>query len=264
MKGKIFVCVCALLAHIATAQAHGDIDVVLLGDSNTSIGGDACDNPTGWSKWFKDAFGPASCRSYARSGATWTNTPATRYDTAENTAVISDDNVIYNQVNRLREACNAGGQPEPDLIIIAAGTNDAWFPDKRPSVFGMSVDEAFAATDSFITWRAPGTIVTLAEAVRYCCETLMQDYPDAQIVLLTPLQSAVADAERLRQAADVIAGCGGRMALAVIRQDRVSSVYNVREKVTRSNTYDGTHTSPAGARRNGTQIARMVSAVIDR
>lgn len=264
MKGGIIFLICVWQAYTAVAQPHADMDIVLLGDSNTSIGGDDCDNPTGWNKWFKDAFAPATCKSYARSGATWTNTSRTTYDTTEDTGVISDDNVIYNQVNRLREAFQAGGQPEPDLIIIAAGTNDAWFPDRRPSVFGMTVSEAFAYTDSFITGRAPGTIVTLAEAVRYCCETLMQDYPDAQIILLTPLQSAVADAERLRQASDIIADCGGRMALAVIRQDRMSAVYDVREKMSRHSTYDGTHTSTTGARRNGTQIARMVSALIDR
>ena len=53
-------------------QAQSVMHVVILGDSNTFIGGDQCDKPQGWNKWFKELANPLSCRSYARSGATWT------------------------------------------------------------------------------------------------------------------------------------------------------------------------------------------------
>ena len=73
---------------VAQEQCH----VVILGDSNTWIGGDYCDKPRGWNKWFKDAFQPTSIRSYARSGATWTNTPTTQMNTQETTDILGNDN----------------------------------------------------------------------------------------------------------------------------------------------------------------------------
>ena len=61
-------------------HAQMPMHIVLLGDSNPFLGGDDCDKPEGWNKWFKDLAEPLSCRSYARSGATWTHTSKTAYD----------------------------------------------------------------------------------------------------------------------------------------------------------------------------------------
>ena len=117
---------------ILPTTAGMPLHVVILGDSNTWLGGDDCNKPQGWNKWFCDAFQPASCRSYARSGATWTNTPQTRRNTQENIGILGNDNVIYNQICRLEEAIFNGSQPTPQLILILAGTNDAWFLKSRP------------------------------------------------------------------------------------------------------------------------------------
>ena len=50
--------VCGTDRVVVPLRGNGNINVVILGDSNTSIGGDACDNPRGWNKWFKDKFAP--------------------------------------------------------------------------------------------------------------------------------------------------------------------------------------------------------------
>ena len=131
------------------------MNIVLLGDSNTWIGGDECDKPQGWNKWFKDLANPLSCHSYARSGATWTHTSLTDYDTEEDTGVLSDNNVVYNQINRLKEAYQQQKQVKPDLIIVMAGTNDLWFADKRP--------------DSLSTW------------IRYDAQLLKEAFPESRI-----------------------------------------------------------------------------------
>ena len=86
------------------ARAQQQLHIAILGDSNTWLGGDECDNQKGWNKWFKDILQPASCRSYARSGATWTHTTKTKRDTKENIGKLGKDNVIFNQVMRLKEA----------------------------------------------------------------------------------------------------------------------------------------------------------------
>jgi len=252
-----------LLGEHTAMAGHGTVDVVILGDSNTSIGGDGCDNPKGWNKWFRDKFAPKTCRSYARSGATWTNTCATVYDTQENTGKLSNNNVIYNQINRLRAACGKGTQPVPELILIAAGTNDAWFSEARPGAFDKTATQVFAENSGrFITDKSVCNVVTLAESVRYGCEMLMESFPDAQIILLTPLQSVQAGMAEIRKVGDIIEDCGHYMSINVIRQDYGSGVYSVREKASGKFTYDGTHTSEEGARCCGYYIANMVSAVL--
>lgn len=238
--------------------------VVVLGDSNTWLGGDDCSKPRGWNTWFKQAFKPTSCRSYARSGATWTNTTETRRNTQENTGVLGNDNVMYNQIERLKEACERGEQAVPELIILAAGTNDAWFAKERPGAFDVSVGEAFLPPTDSIVSRPAAKVCSLAESVRYGCELLRTAFPDARLVLLTPLQTTAAPAELIAQAGDIIEACAERLQAQAIRMDRESCVKAEAERVKRRYTYDGTHTSEAGARQNGLLVAKRLKEIYNK
>lgn len=255
--------VITLLLFLATSlHANDSIHVAILGDSNTWLGGDQCDQPRGWNKWFKDYFAPASCRSYARSGATWTNTARTKRNPDEVKEVLSDDNVAYNQIVRLEQAHQQGVQPTPDLIIISLGTNDAWFTKRRPGVFDTTAAEAFATGDTLITSRHPSAVLSLAESVRYGCEMLASMFPEAQIILLTPMQTTATSYENIRLAGDIIEECGNRMSISVIRLDKESCVSRTHEMQTKRFTTDGTHTNEEGARRNGRFIANKVRSLI--
>lgn len=169
-------------------QSSSEEDVVILGDSNTWLGGDDCSKPKGWNTWFKEALKPRSCRSYARSGATWTHTPNTQRDTKENIGSLGDNNVIMNQICRLEEAINEGSQVKPSLILIAAGTNDVWFKDKRPHAFAP------------LEFR----LESLQGIVDYCCLKLFRLCPQAQVVLITPMQTIQADTTDIHRAGDII------------------------------------------------------------
>ena len=68
--------------------------------------------------------------------------------------------------------------------------------------------------------------------------------------------------EQIRKAGDIIEQCGNRMCISVIRQDKQGCVYDLREKEQPHNTYDGTHTSIEGARRNGYFIANQLKAIL--
>ncbi len=253
---------CAMGLSAIHAAGHGHVNVVILGDSNTSIGGDACDKAIGWSTWFKEAFAPASCRSYARSGATWTNTVRTRRNETEYTERLGDDNVVYNQACRLITACEAGQQVAPQLIMVAAGTNDAWFGRQRPQRYAKTPEQVFAEPSAVDQQLPVSRQTTLAGAVRYVCELLMTRFPDAQIVLLTPMQCTAAPADDIRRVGDIIEACGRQMSLSVIRQDYGSAVSRLRESQHPTFTSDGTHTNERGARRNGAYIAHMVEALL--
>ncbi|MCR4602539.1 MAG: SGNH/GDSL hydrolase family protein [Prevotella sp.] len=252
------VSVLALLLALALPALGQPLDIVVLGDSNTWLGGDDCSKPRGWNTWFKEALQPASCRSYARSGATWTHTPATKRNLVQDIGVLGDDNVVYNQIERLKEAHEKGRQPAPQLIVVAAGTNDAWFAEKRPHAFDKTVAQAFTQQEGPAASKSVNEVLTLAEAVRYDCELLMEAFPDARLLLLTPLQSTAVTAELISRTGDIIEGCGRKMELAVIRMDHDGCVCATDERVKKRYTYDGTHTSEEGARRNGYLVAQRV------
>lgn len=246
--------------------------VVVLGDSNTWLGGDSCNRDRGWTRWFCEAFRPASCRSYARSGATWTTTPETVRDVDGYTERLGDNNVIFNQICRLADDVSGGRQARPTLIIISAGTNDAWFKAARPGALDATADDVAADGRSAETGTKSGTTVaddrngvpaammTLAGAVSRCCGMLQETYPGVRIVLLTPMQSTAVSMSDISRAGDIIEECGRRMGLTVIRQDRDSCVKRAQEQRRRCMTTDGTHTSVEGARRNGMMIARRLAA----
>ena len=190
--------------HNGIAQNRA-LHVVILGDSNTWLGGDDCSKPRGWNKWFNDAMEPASIRSYARSGATWTHTPATTRNTQENIGVLGDNNVISNQVHRLVEASENGRQTTPDLILIMAGTNDVWFNDKRPHAL-----------------EATGDATTLTGAVKLNVELLRETFPQSQIILMTPMQTTAAPVDSIAKAGDLIEAEGLNQGCSVIRMASVN------------------------------------------
>ncbi|MBQ9560640.1 MAG: SGNH/GDSL hydrolase family protein [Bacteroidaceae bacterium] len=263
MRHRLLIFVLLMQLAVPGRSQTAALHVAILGDSNTWLGGDDCRKPRGWNTWFRESLAPATCRSYARSGATWTHTEDTKQNTTEDTGVLSDDNVIFNQVWRLRDAVRRGEQACPDLILIAAGTNDVWFPQKRPRVFAQRVDEVFAATGEPDLTAASEAWQTLAGAVRNGCEMLQESFPDAQIILLTPMQSTAIETADITKAGDVIEACGMRMNLSVIRMDREGCVNRMREQRRMRYTYDGTHTSEAGARRNGRYVANRVRSLLE-
>lgn len=254
--------VCCVPENVCAEQKcdHSMLDVVILGDSNTWLGGDDCTGEKGWNKWFADTFAPATIRSYARSGATLTNTVATKKNLAENIDVLGDNNVIYNQVCRLQEEYSSGDQPEPEIVIIAAGTNDAWFVNKRPQAMTHVAADRLHRADFLNT--SPAEVLTMQESVAMCCAMLRATFPSVRIVLLTPLQTVKVSVADIKKAGDLIEECGRVLNCPVIRQDSECCVRRVDELKQFLNTYDGTHTSERGARINGEYIARKVCSLL--
>lgn len=241
------------------AQEIRDIhscNIVVLGDSNTWLGGDNCDKPEGWTKWFKETVRPASCRSYARSGSTWTNTVNTKRNLKENIGVLGDDNVIYNQINRLSHDLDSNRIATPDVIIIAAGTNDVWFKNKRPGVLDRSALTAEEAAS--LVGTQPCSVLTLAESVAQGCGLLHRICPAARIMLLTPMQTTQASETDVAAAGDIMENFANAMGLDIVRLDRLSCVKRSIEQRHYTYTTDGTHTNKAGAKSNGRLVAGVV------
>ena len=237
--------------------------VVFLGDSNLWFGGEDCTDERGWSRWFCEETRPDAVRSFARSGATWSHNAQTLPDTIEVTELITDYNVIYNQATRLIGTVERGEFPCPDIIIIAAGTNDAWFQKKRPHVLEISPEEAFATPWETLRDKPLADILGLATAVRLNCKRLQAAYPSAQLVLITPLQSTAVRLKDIHRAGDIIEMCADRLRLPCIRMDYDTPIESAREKAVKTYTTDGTHTNPRGAQALGHFVAENFKALFD-
>ena len=237
MMRRIGMTMVLLLCGIFAVLAQQPLHVVILGDSNTFIGGDQCDKPQGWNKWFKEMLLPMSCRSYARSGATWTETPQTERDTDGYWDILNDNNVISNQIWRLiRDVNETRIQVMPDLILIMAGTNDLWFADKRPE--------------------------PLPDAIQKDCELLTRNFPEARIILITPPPFTKVSMDVQHHAAEVIEQCAQSMGLSVIRLDRAKPLLPPSKLVRRGYSKDGVHTTPKGAKVLGKYIYNQVQAIL--
>lgn len=213
-----------------------DEHVVMLGDSNTWIGGDDCSKPAGWNYWFVKLAAPASAHSYARSGATWTATPCTRRDVKENVGVISDNNVIYNQVARLQEAVKSGYQPVPTLVFISAGANDAWFSRRRPRALKDSSCSSYS--------ESPASAMTLPDAVKQTCGMLKKEFPDVRIVVLVPFPMKSVKTESMERASRLISETAREVGAEVIFQKESGVGYGTSGE---PSTSDGNHTNLHGA-----------------
>ena len=88
---------------------------------------------------------------------------------------------------------------------------------------------------------------------------LKSKFPEARIIILTPMQTTAAPTEKIHRASQIMEECAKLMDMEVIRLDTESCVRSEDEQKRKRFTYDGTHTSVEGARRNGYMIAERVS-----
>lgn len=256
MRRKGLVLVCLLASTMIMAR---DIRYAFLGDSNTWNGGVKCQNEDSWVYWFMQQMQPAEAWNLARSGATWTNTSETLRMPFDSTAVLSHQNVIMNQVVRLLQAVQLKKQSDPDVILIMAGTNDAWFEQKRPGIWDMTVEEAFEIDAEELMNREPGEVTSLALSVRYAVETLQRAFPLAQIVLLTPMQTTKTSLEKIQRVSEVIDGCGLVLGVPVIHLEGEQFISRSQEQQAFTLTKDGAHTNVRGAKKVGQKVASLIT-----
>ncbi len=245
---SIFLVVLAfLVACTKNETTISEQNVALFGDSMTWYGGDSCELERGWTYHFKRAVNPKSITLYARSGATWSNTDSTVVDTKFYTGRLNDKNVIYTQIQRLIDSTSVGMAPRPDVILVYAGANDCWYSDRRPGLFSLSAKEALESApypDSI----APNQVTSLAGSVRLGCDILRKNFPEARIVLMTPIQMVPRSVEEVERVANIIDSVGTGLGLEVLRADKLVGIRHDAEKEQMVYTIDGVHTTPAGAK----------------
>ncbi len=250
---KIILTLIVLLLSLGNANAQR---IAIIGDSNTWLGGDNNNGKKGWNHWFCEIFKPDTCRSYARSGATWTNTVKTQLNTKENIGSLGDNNVAYNQMHRLFEDT----QLKPNVVIIALGTNDLWFKSKRPHLFAKS-QLNYDSKDFLAT--PPNKLLTLTDCVTHTIRSINRTYPKAKVVLITPAECIHVNNTELTRLADMLENIGKTLGASTIRLDKLSEIKSDKERIKKDFTYDGTHTSEKGAKSNAAIIAKELKQILD-
>ena len=218
------------------------LNISLLGDSMTWIGGENCEKEEGWTHYLKERFPNANIDIYARSGATWTNTPKTKGDAKAYSVVIENENVLYNQVSRLINEAETDPAKRPDLIILYAGANDAWFEKRRPGLYNE------IKTPADITTCKPSQCTTLASSIQLGVKKLQKAFPEARIVMVTPVEMAQTPTARITKVGDAIEKTGKELGVEVLRADKNVPIKHEEEKQGRRYTSDGAHTNPEGAK----------------
>lgn len=244
-----------------------NLNVIILGDSITWLGGDECNQSRGWTRWFKEKAQPKNCRSFARSGAKLCSSDTTIEDIEEYVGNSSANNVAYNQLARIRAARN--GTPasteslgsldfDPDIILIALGTNDGSAKTSTES----TIEEEFSNSSEYANYQ-PNELTTLEKAIRYICEQFYVLFPNVQIFIITPQQSTWASAKQYFILGDMIEYCCDFLSVNCIRLDKHSGTYRTREGMSeKRKTYDGCHTSEIGAKENGYYIYNQVKSML--
>ena len=176
-------------------------DVVTKGCVFMSLG-DSITTESYYIKPLREILQPSKYYNLAVAGAWWADKNGTRYDGNPqfNGADNNINNVIGNQVQKIID--NPDDYAEaPDIIIIAAGTNDsgnlgvsnnAPINDMRSTIDSVYQNRdgiipisepTFDENDTYKEFRK-----TIAGAMRYCVTKLQQIFPRAKIYILTPIQ----------------------------------------------------------------------------
>ncbi len=171
---------------------------------NFGVDGDSITAGNQWSWHVSNILGMASHHNVAVGSAVWykrtftcgNGSVTTQNWTDPDFAGISDGWEETDDLNELQKRANncavvhvqhfiddikKGIAPVPDIFAFAMGTND-WkecFGDAEKALTGKSLKD-----------NENIDIFTTAGAMRWCLQTIMEEYPKARVFVLTPLQTA--------------------------------------------------------------------------
>lgn len=256
MNKILLVILLALSGQIFQSMGAEQPLYVFLGDSNLWIGGDDCSGDRAWSHELcrlKNARGV----SFARSGATWTCTKSTCEDKQGFSKVLDDNNVIFNQLLRILDVDweTAYGK-EPDIIFVGAGTNDAWFENRRPGIWDVSASDAWEMCEELAD-APPSELTSLSKAIVQGLCLLAESFEESRIVIVGPPLTTACPEETIHKVTQCIRESLGELADSVtfVSLDSKDIIDPDTERSNPTYTSDGTHTNPEGAKKIAARVA---------
>tara|TARA_R110000772_G_scaffold56917_1_gene129266 strand:+ start:213 stop:2123 length:1911 start_codon:yes stop_codon:yes gene_type:complete len=191
----------------------------------------------------------------ANSGAKFSHTSATVYDITSTGGGGADWNVTWNQVNKMIDLVNNSSYLQPDLILLSAGTNDFYGTVGTPSTIYDGL--------SFTTLASGHSrLQSLAGGLRYTCDTILENYPNVQIVLIAPIQRGLVDNSVMFEIIDAMIESGGLGSMEVIDQGRKCGIYGYPEIASDIFLTDNLHPTPLGGQKMANFLLKALKNVI--
>lgn len=254
--------------------------IYVLGDSITWLGGDNCDGTRtgyehrGWTEYFKERIQPRIMKSYARSGATLSCYSDSQENPSANYGSPAADNILWNQVVRMKNDIDNGADI-PDYIIIAAGCNDAFmyetteesYAERHTAINGLLSDnvENILNTNVGESWygiKTPTECASIAKTMRWMKDAFVSICPNAQVIICTPLQSHYSSLTTQNEVSQRIDECSQFVSWSTINQGKDCMISRLQEAKGYHFTADGTHPSVLGATMVGHILARKVLNIL--
>lgn len=171
---------------------NNGLRILFLGDSITALG----TTERGWIKYFNEIIKPSHFVNLSVSGARLSNSANPVEFNGE--PVFAGDNTDYDQdvvINQLEKLLRGKDKANKhyiynpdyedfDLIIIAAGTND-WFCPEKCNI--NDIERQFTR-DGAVVPQSEINCFTWPGAMRYIYERLREFYPTAKIFFCSPIQ----------------------------------------------------------------------------
>ncbi len=165
------------------------------------------------------------------------------------------NNCAVVHVQRFLADVKSGKAPVPDVFAFAMGTNDdtacLGIPEK--ALCGKSLTDN-PAVDLF----------TEAGAMRWCIQTIAENFPEARIFVLTPIQAADPEhnAKNERKISEVFAKITGGMSVQLIDCFHGCGICEKFEVIGDEGRYlrDGLHPKENGQAREGAFVAAQMRA----
>lgn len=159
--------------------------ILFMGDSITALG--TCER--GWVKYFNEIIEPSFFMNTAVAGARLSNGEPVEFNgnpQFEGDNTDYNQNVLLNQIEKIRLARDKGNldYSDFDLVIIAAGTNDAFVP-KKCNI--ETIEEQFTKNGEVVASKDVDCY-TWPGAMRIIYERLKGFYPEAKIYFCSPIQ----------------------------------------------------------------------------
>lgn len=248
------------------------------GKINFGVDGDSITAGDQWSRHVTDGLGFASHHNVAVGSSVWYKrtekvgdvTVTTQDYDSPDFAGISDgwlptedaeeiqkrvNNCAVVHIQRFLSDVRGGIAPKPDVFAFAMGTNDSadMLGDAEKACRGKSLDG-----------NADIDLFTEAGAMRWCIQTISENFPDAQIFVLTPIQAAdpAHNAKIERQISEVFTKVTGAMSVQLIDCFHESGICEKYEVIGGEGRYlrDGLHPKPNGQALEGAFVLSQMRA----
>lgn len=222
-------------------------NIVLMGDSITY--------EAKWVDYIQKKVSFNTLTNLAVNFATMKNKENTSYNLNVE-ASNNDDNVAWNQFNKLVHLTDDEQIPLPDVIITMLGTNDVL----RSQNVGTFEDSWL---EEKIINKEPTYNTSTAWGFRYLIELLKHKYPQATIIVCTPIQNGGNYANGLlKTVSEIYKETGGKLGIEVVDQYNECGIYGKDESLYGIYTRDNTHPNDVGGKKQGKYLLSKLIPII--